>query len=120
MPMLSSDPGDRRLLPSTDADPRAALAESAASSRRSQQIFIYGTGLAIGLQSGFMNYALWHKLPSALFVIFGALVYAALMQLLWQRVLPRFSRLTLGRRIAAQTVVSLLAFGALSVAVIEL
>ncbi|HSP97570.1 MAG TPA: histidine kinase, partial [Candidatus Dormibacteraeota bacterium] len=67
-----------------------------------------------------MNYALWHKLPSAAFVIFGALVYAALMQLLWQRVLPRFSRLTLGRRIAAQTAVSLLAFGALSVGLMEL
>lgn len=117
LPILSSP----RSLSPTDADVRAAgLAESAAGSRRSQQILIYGMGLAIGMQSGFVNYALWHKPSGALFIVFAALVYAALMQQLWQRVLPRFSRLRLGWRIAAQTAVSLFAFGALSVALMEL
>lgn len=116
MPSLPSFAAARSLSPADAAAP----AESAAGSRRSQQILIYGMGLAIGLQSGFVNYALWRKLPSALFIIFAALVYAALMQQLWQRVLPRFSRLRLGWRIAAQTAVSLLAFAALSVALMEL
>lgn len=121
MPAPSRHPRDEGLFPASDGDPRAAgLAESAASSRRSQLILIYGMGLAIGLQSGLMNYALSHQLSSAGFVVFAALVYAALMQVLWQRVLPRFSRLPLGRRIAAQTAVSLLAFAALSVSLMEL
>jgi signal transduction histidine kinase len=111
---------ETQFLSPSDADARAAaLDESAASARRSQQILIYGMGLAIGLQSGLMNFALWHKLGSALYIIFAALVYAALMQLLWQRVLPRFSRLTPGRRLAAQTAVSVLAFTALSVSLME-
>ncbi|MBX3028409.1 histidine kinase [bacterium] len=110
-----------RLFSPTDADMRAAaFTESATSARRSQQILIYGMGLAIGLQSGLVNYALWHKPSTALFIVFAALVFAALMQVLWQRVMPRFSRLALGRRIAAQTAVALLAFTALSLALMEL
>jgi signal transduction histidine kinase len=121
MPTRPPSDADDRFPSPTDPDARAGtVAESAASSRRSQQIFIYGMGLAIGLQSGLANYVLWHKLPSALFVVFGALVYAALMQQLWQRVLPRFSRLSWGRRMAAQTTVALLAFTALSIGLMEL
>ena len=98
----------------------STLAESAASSRRSQLIFIYGTGLAIGLQSGLMNYALWRKLPSALFVVGASLLFATLMLVLWQRVLPRFSRLPLARRVVAQAAISTLAFAALSIVLMEL
>jgi signal transduction histidine kinase len=95
------------------------LAEDVSQSRWSQSILVYGTGLAIGLQSGLVNYALWRKLPSAAFIIFASLLYSTLMLLLWQRVLPRFARLTLGRRVAMQTAVSLAAFAVLSVALME-
>jgi len=106
--------------PSSDADPGGATyAETAATSRRSQLIFIYGMGLAIGLQSSLMNYAISHKLKSAAFVLFASLVYAALVMVLWQSVLPRFSRLSLGWRIAAQTALSTLAFTVLSIALME-
>jgi hypothetical protein len=67
--------------------------ESEATSRRSQLFFIYGSGLAIGLQSAMMNYALWRRLPSAAFVLAASVVYSALVQVLWQWVLPRKSRL---------------------------
>jgi two-component sensor histidine kinase len=76
-------------------------------------------GLAIGLQSSLMNYAISHKLKSAAFVLFASLVYAALVMVLWQSVLPRFSRLSLGWRIAAQTALSTLAFTVLSIALME-
>ena len=108
-PMFPPRSEDQRS-PSSDADPGGATyAETAATSRRSQLIFIYGMGLAIGLQSSLMNYAISHKLKSAAFVLFASLVYAALVMVLWQSVLPRFSRLSLGWRIAAQTALSTLA-----------
>lgn len=97
----------------------AALAESAAASRRSQLILIYGMGLAIGLQSGLMNYALWRKLPSALFVVGASLLFATVLLVLWQRILPRFAHLPLGRRLAAQVACSTAAFGVLSIALME-
>ena len=117
---MSAPTADQRP-PVPEADPGAVnYAESAADSRRSQLIFIYGMGLAIGLQSSLMNYALSHKLPSAVFVLFASLVYATLVQVLWQHVLPRFSRRSLGWRIAAQTALCTLAFTALSIALMEL
>ncbi|MFN8644117.1 MAG: histidine kinase [Candidatus Binatia bacterium] len=103
------------------ADPvGTALAESEAASRRSQLIFIYGTGLAIGLQSGLMNYALWRKLPDALFIVAASLLYATLTLVLWQRVLPRCASLRAGWRLAAHVAISALAFAVLSVALMEL
>lgn len=120
MRMLAPAPAAHRS-PVDHPDPGgSALAESAASSRRSQLIFIYGTGLAIGLQSGLMNYALWRSLPNTLFVVGASLLFASLVQVLWQRVLPRCSGLPLGRRIAAQVAVSTVAFTVLSIALMEL
>lgn len=104
---------------SSTADAAPDLAEDVSQSRWSQAILVYGTGLAIGLQSSLVNYALWRKLPSAAFILFASLLYSSLMLLLWQRVLPRFARLSLGRRVAMQTAVSLAAFAVLSIALME-
>ncbi|MGD9763711.1 MAG: sensor histidine kinase [Candidatus Binatia bacterium] len=101
-----------------DANPGSA-AESAASARRSQLIFIYGSGLGIGLQSSLWNFTLMRSLPSAAFIIVATLVYSMLTQLLWERVLPRFDALPTGKRLGAQAAVSALAYTALSVALTE-
>jgi two-component sensor histidine kinase len=107
--------------PASDSDPGgAAYAESAGASRRSQLIFIYGMGLAIGLQTSLMAYAVSRKLAGAAFIVFASLLYSTLVMVLWQHVLPRFSRLSLGWRVAAQVALSTLAFAALSVALMEL
>jgi signal transduction histidine kinase len=124
MPWLSRIPG-RGHLPDGDRslDRRDLVGpgpgESEAASRRSQILFIYGSGLAIGLQSAMMNYALWRRLPSAVFILVASVFYAMLVQVLWQWVLPRFSRLATGRRLAAQSAVSLVAFAILSIALVE-
>lgn len=94
-------------------------AERAARARRSQLIFIYGSGLGIGLQAGLWNFTFLRSLPSAVFIILATLVYSMLTQLLWEWVLPRFAHLRLGRRLAAQAVVSALAYAVLSLAVTE-
>jgi signal transduction histidine kinase len=116
--------GRTRMSPHADSPPGFAggppLAEDPSHSRWSQAILVYGTGLAIGLQSGFVNYALWRKLPSAAFIIVASLLYSTLMLLLWQRVLPRFARLPLGRRVLMQTLVSIGAFAVLSIALMEI
>jgi hypothetical protein len=111
----------------SEADPalnRADLVglsgESEASRRRSQLIFIYGVGFAIGLQSSLANYALFRRLPSALYVLFSSLFYAWLVQILWQHVLPRFARLPSVPQVAAQVGVSLVAFAALSIGIVEM
>lgn len=95
-------------------------ADSEGDSGRSKLLFIYGMGLAIGLQSAMMNYALWRRLPSALFILVSSLIYAALVQVLWQAVLPRFARLPVSRRVAAQAAVSLVGFALLSIGLMEL
>ncbi|MEO8601437.1 MAG: histidine kinase [bacterium] len=93
--------------------------ESEAASRRSQLFFIYGMGLAIGLQSAMMNYALWRRLPTSIFILVASLFYAALVQVLWQWMLPRYSGLPTGARLVAQSAVSLVAISVLSVALME-
>ena len=104
----------------TLADPvGAALAESVTNTRRSQLIFIYGSGLAIGLQSGLGNFALLRSLPGAVFIVAATLVYSMLTQVLWEWVLPRFATLSSARRLAAQAAVSTLAYAALSLMVTE-
>lgn len=124
MPWLGRGPGRGR---APDADLTAGGPElaglsgdSAAASRRSQLLFIYGVGLAIGLQSSLANYALFRRLPSAAYVLISSLFYAWLVHVLWQHVLPRFARLPPARRIAAQVAVSLVAFAVLSVGIVEL
>jgi signal transduction histidine kinase len=123
MQWLSRIPGrDRPLETDSLAHPDLVgmLGENENSSRRSQRIFIYGSGLAIGLQSGLANYALFRRLPSALFVLISSLFYAWLVQVLWQHVMPRFTRLRAAPRVAAQIGVSLIAFAILSVCLVEL
>jgi len=88
--------------------------------QRRQWLVIYGTSLAIGVQSGLANYALWRSLPGSLFILFAALLYGSLVLPLWRYVLPRFAGLPLARRLAAQVAVCCAAFGLLAVALMEL
>lgn len=117
---MSSQADSPSRLSSGSAAGAPPLAEDGSGSRWSQAILVYGTGLAIGLQSGLVNYALWRKIPSAAYIIFASLLFATLMLLLWQRVLPRFARLPLARRVVMQTLVSAAAFAVLSIALMEL
>lgn len=105
---------------STGAEPDAAsLIENAASARRSQLIFIYGSGLAIGLQSGLGTLALGRPFQHAVFILFMSLCYSTFTLLLWQRVLPRFAGLSLARRLGAQAAIASVTFVLLALLLME-
>ncbi|HZP42111.1 MAG TPA: histidine kinase [Candidatus Binatia bacterium] len=82
-------------------------------------LLVFGTGAAIGLQSGVLHWFLWRS-PLALVTFLGsALVFAAVTYWLWRWVFPRLGGRSLVHQIALQTLVSTLAFTALSVLTTE-
>jgi signal transduction histidine kinase len=85
-----------------------------------QFLFLYGTALAMGLHIALVMFALVRSLPEALFIVGVTLVYATLALALWQFVLPRFADYPLWRRVICQFTVTVLAFAALSLTMVEL
>src|SRR5262245_14636743 len=77
------------------------------SSLSNQLLFVYGAGLAIGLQLGLLTLYLRHSVSGAIWTVGATLFYATLTIALWRWVLPRFSTYPLPRRIAAQTLVTI-------------
>src|SRR5581483_1667155 len=87
--------------------------------RNRMMLLVFGTGAAIGLQSGVLHWFLWRS-PLALVTFLGsALVFAAVTYWLWRWVFPRLGGRSLVHQIALQTLVSTLAFTALSVLTTE-
>ncbi len=115
MPTSRSDPAAARI-----ASDAVAPGESATSARRSQLIFIYGCGAAMGLQSGLTTLALGRPMGSALFIVFVSLCYSTATLFLWQHVLARFASLDTARRLAAQAAVATVTFVLLSLVLMEL
>jgi len=87
---------------------------------RQQMLFLYGTGLAIGLHLALIHLYLWHSLGAFWFFLVATLMFSTATLLLWQRVLPRLSRRASVARLTGQVVISLIAFGVLSFAVTEI
>jgi signal transduction histidine kinase len=77
-------------------------------------LLVFGTGAAIGLQSGLLHVFLWHSPLALVTFLTSALVFAAVTYGLWRWVFPRLGGRTLGAQIALQTLVSCIAFAALS------
>ena len=83
-------------------------------------LLVFGTGAAIGLQSGLLHVFLWRS-PLALVTFLGsALVFAGVTYALWRWVFPHLGGRSLGRQIALQIVVSCCAFAVLSLLTTEL
>jgi signal transduction histidine kinase len=100
--------------------PDAVLAAGDSTSRYHQLLFVYGTGLGIGLQLSLLQLGLWRSVPAAIFTFCASGLYATLTLVLWQTVMPRFAHYRPGRRIAYQILVALVCFSVLSVLVTEL
>ncbi len=106
-------------LPKTEGGTLLRPPPADSRSRRLQILFVYGTGLAIGLHIALIHLYLWRS-PGAFFFFLGAtVVYATLMLGLWNWLLPRFAERPFLQRLTAQLLASVAAFAALSFVTVE-
>lgn len=80
---------------------------------------VYGTGIAVGLHLALLVLATSGSRRTALFMVVASLFYSTASLLLWQKVLPRFSRRPLLPRLAYQVGIAVLTFTVLSVLAVE-
>jgi signal transduction histidine kinase len=81
---------------------------------RRQILFLYGTGLAIGLHLGLVHLFLFRSVGTFFFFLIATLVFSSVTLVLWQWVLPRLSALRPWARFSGQLLISLITFAALS------
>jgi signal transduction histidine kinase len=107
---------------SSGSFPRDWAMEVSAGERRplrQQVLFLYGTGIAIGLHLALIHLYLWRSVGAFFFFLVATLVFTTATLIMWQSVLPRFANRSPGSRLAFQLLISLLAFGVLSFATTE-
>jgi len=83
---------------------------------RRMTLLVFGTGAAIGLQSGLLHVFLWRSWFALFTFVSSALVFSSFTYLLWRWIFPRLGGRRLGTQIALQVLVSCLVFAALSFA----
>ncbi len=77
-------------------------------------LLVFGTGAAIGLQSGLLHVFLWRSWFALVTFVGFSLVFAAVTYVLWRWIFPRLGGGSFAARVALQTTVSLGVFTALS------
>lgn len=82
--------------------------------RRQLALFLYGTGLAIGLHLALIHLFLWRSFGAFFFFLGATLVFTTATLILWQSVLPRLSERRFPARLAWQLVIALSTFAVLS------
>ncbi len=87
---------------------------------RQHVLFLYGTGLAIGLHLALIHLYLWRSLGAFFFFLSATLVFSTATLALWQLVLPRLSQRRFGTRLALQVLISVATFAVLSFVTTEL
>lgn len=85
-----------------------------------QALFVYGTGLAVGLHIALLNFAHTGSLAMTVFILVAASVLATAAWLLWRYALPNTTHLALRPQIAVQLVLCAVVFGLLSFVFTEL
>jgi sensor histidine kinase YesM len=105
-----------QLIPINDA----TLVVPDAISRRNQALFVYGSGLSIGLHIAMLQFALFRNWQSSLFTIIVSIFYATLALVLWNTVFRRFTEYRRPWRIALQTLVALSSLTVLSILLTEI
>jgi signal transduction histidine kinase len=83
-------------------------------------LLVFGTGAAIGLQSGLLHVFLWRSWLALVTFLGSALGFAAATYVLWRWVFPRLDTRSLGRQIALEIAVSCVTFAVLSFLTTEL
>lgn len=81
---------------------------------RRQMLFLYGTGLAIGLHLALIHLFLFRSVGAFFFFLGSTVVFSSATLVLWQWVLPRLSRLRAPSRLSAQLLISAVTFAVLS------
>ena len=81
---------------------------------RRQMLFLYGTGLAIGLHLALIHLFLFRSVGAFFFFLVATVFFSTATLGLWQWVLPRFSELRPLARFSAQVLISVVAFAVLS------
>jgi sensor histidine kinase YesM len=98
----------------------SALVTQERNPRTQQLLFVYGSGLGIGLHIALLQLALFHSWSNAVFTVAGSLLYATLALVLWQTAFRRFAHYTLPWRIVFQTLVAVVSLTVLSILITEL
>src|SRR5437016_13101345 len=81
---------------------------------RQHVLFLYGTGLAIGLHLALIHLYLWRSVGAFFFFLVATLAFSTLTLVLWQSVLPRLPRRSSPVRVALQLIISVTTFAILS------
>ncbi|MBI3786517.1 MAG: histidine kinase [Deltaproteobacteria bacterium] len=89
------------------------------TSLRQQLLFVYGTGLAVGLHLALIHLYLWRSPAAFALFLVATLLFSTLTLALWHWVMPRLSALPFGSRLTWQVVISIAAFAILSFVIIE-
>jgi len=87
---------------------------------RQHVLFLYGTGLAIGLHLALVHLFLWRRAGAFLFFLVATMVFSTATLVLWQSVLPRLSHRAFAPRLAWQLLISAVTFTGLSFLATEL
>ncbi|HJQ82715.1 MAG TPA: histidine kinase [Candidatus Binatia bacterium] len=77
-------------------------------------LLVFGTGAAIGLQSGLLHVFLWNSRLALVTFLGSALFFAGATYVLWRWIFPRLGGASLPAQIALQTAVSCVVFTILS------
>ncbi len=99
--------------------PSMAPRSHTSSSPLLQVVFLYATGLAIGLHLALVHLYLWRSTRAFFFFLAATVLSCTAILALWIWVLPRFAHWRFPARLAAQVVTSALAIAALSFFIIE-
>jgi two-component sensor histidine kinase len=87
---------------------------------RQQALFVYGTGLAIGLHLALIHLQLFRSFKAFVFFFFAAFLFGTVMLALWRWVMPRMPGASPFSHTAWQAVLALATFTILSLVVTEM
>lgn len=86
---------------------------------RQQALFVYGTGLIIGLYIALLQFAHFRSLAAFAFIIIGAILLSTSCWLLWRYALPHFDGLPVERQLLGQFASAVAGCGLLSFGLTE-
>jgi signal transduction histidine kinase len=96
-----------------------APSPAAPTRRNRMMLLVFGTGVAMGLQSGLLHVFLWHS-PTALVTFIGtSLLFSGVVYGLWRWVFPRLTAATLAGQVALQAAVTAIIVGLVSIVTID-
>ena len=124
MEAIPMSPAPNGAQPSPNASARRDWAKEVGGGElrplRQHVLFLYGTGLAIGLHLALIHLYLWRSLGAFFFFLIATLMFSTATLGLWQLVLPRLSHRRFGVRLALQVLIAVATFAVLSFVTTEL